>query len=135
MSDGKHRNTNKPEDWTEMAERLGNQLARGLDAFGDRVQQALEALDNPQARRRHGMKVEDHRDNPEGVAVEGLLRGDCFEHQGDLFMRLGSIPDTKRRDEVDAVNLANGDVRLFARGTRVTAVDAKVVVESRRSST
>jgi hypothetical protein len=134
MNDEKRRQPPRPEDWMEAAERFGNHVVKGIDAFGDRVQRALESLDNTQRGHRAGVKVEDRRDDPEGVPVEGLLRGECFEHQGELFMRLGSIPDAKRKDDIDAVNLANGDVRVFPRGTRVTAVEAKVVVEARRSA-
>ena len=134
MSEGKSRPPTKPEDWMEAAERVGNQLARGIDAFGDRVQKAIESLDNAQRPRRRGIKVEDHRDDPDGVPVESLAKGDVFDLNGDLFMRLGAIPDARRKDELDAVDLASGDVRQLERGTKVIAVDAKVVVEARRST-
>lgn len=124
-------NAKKPDDWMDTAERLGNQIARGLETFGDRVQKALEHLDDVGRPRPGGVTIEDERDAEGGVPVETLLRGDVFEHQGQLFMRLGAIPNVKRVEEIDAVNLKNGDVRLFSRGVRVEPVDARVVVRDK----
>lgn len=124
-------NAKKPEDWMEAAERVGNQVARGLEAFGDRVQQALESLDDLGRARPGKVTIDDQRDAEDGVPVETLLRGDVFEHAGDLFMRLGTIPNVRRTDGLNAVNLRNGDVRAFEPSLRVEPVDAKVVVRER----
>ena len=123
-------NTRKPEDWMDTAERLGNQIARGLEVVGDKVQQALESLDDV-GRRPGGVTIEDERDLEGTVAVESLIRGDVFEHRDRLYMRLGPIPDARRAEEVDVVDLENGNVRMYERGTRVRLVDAKVVVKAR----
>lgn len=115
----------------DAAERIGNQVAKGLEGFGDRVQKALESLDDVGRPRPGKVVIEDERDVADGVPVDTLLRGDVFEQAGALFMRLGSIPDTRRADGVYAVNLRNGDVRLFERALRVKPVDARVVVRER----
>ena len=122
----------KPDDWMETAERLGNQIAHGLEAFGDRVQKALESLDDMKPRA-GGVIIEDERDVEDGVAIETLLRGDVFDHQGQLYMRLGEIPHAQMGPEIDAVVLETGDVRQFTRGVRVTPVDARVVVKDKKT--
>lgn len=124
-------NHKKPEDWMDTAERLGNQLARGLEMVGDKVQKALENLDDVGQRRPGGVTIEDERDSEGGVAIESLIRGDVFDHQGRLYMRLGPIPEARRAEEVDAVDLETGNVRMYERGIRVRPVDAKVVVKDR----
>ncbi len=124
--------TKKPDDWMQTAERVGEQVAKGLEAFGDRVQKALESFDDVGRSRAGGVTIDDQRGAEDGVAVETLLRGDVYEHQGELYMRLGTIPNARRRgDEIDAVNLRNGDVQGFDRGLRVKPVDARVVVRTK----
>jgi hypothetical protein len=124
--------TKKPDDWMETAERVGDQVAKGLEAFGDRVQKALESFDEVGRSRSGGVTIDDQRDVDDGVAVETLLRGDVYEHQDELYMRLGTIPNARRRgDEIDGVNLRNGDVQGFQRGLRVRQVDARVVVRAK----
>lgn len=124
-------NNKKPDDWMEAAERLGNQIAGGLEMFGDKVQKALESLDDVGRPRSGGVTIEDERDVVDGTPVETLLRGDVFDHHGELYMRLGHIPNARRGEGVDAVNLANGDVREFDRGLLVKPVDARVVVRDK----
>lgn len=121
----------KADDWMDTAERIGNDLAKGLESLGTRVQQALESLDDLAQRPNHGVTVEDERTDLSGVEVGGLLRGDCFEHDEVLCMRLGSIPGQMRSDDVLVVELRNGNVRPLPRALRVTPVDVRVTVRER----
>ena len=128
-------NSRKPEDWIDTAERLGDQLTKGLEKVGDQVQKALESLDD-MSRNHFGPAPgeQDERPDPKnGVPIETLLRGDVFEEDGELFMRLGTIPGLPGSDDVYVVNLRNGDVRRFARGTQVEVVDARVLVKEKPS--
>ena len=126
--------TKRTDDWMEQAEKLGQQLAEGLERFGDKVAKAIETIENkvgPQIKRAtHGVDVEDQR-VPAGqqAAVEEVAKGDVFDHQNELFMRLGELPGGDQSDLVDAVHLSSGDIRRFERGTPVVSVDATLVVK------
>ena len=126
--------TKRSDDWMEQAERLGQNLAEGLERFGDRVAKAIENIENkvgPQIKKAtQGINVADQR-TPAGqqVAIEAIAKGDVFDQQGDLFMRLGALPGSQGESVIDAVHLGSGDVRQFERGTTVVSVDATLVVK------
>ncbi len=126
--------TKRSDDWMEQAERLGQQLAEGLERFGDRVAKAIETIENkvgPQIKRAtHGVDVDDQR-VPAGqqAGVEDVAKGDVFDRQGELFMRLGTLPGGADSELIDAVHLSTGDIRRFERGTPVVSVDATLVVK------
>ena len=118
----------------EHAEKLGQQLAEGLERFGDRVAKAIETIENrvgPQFKKAaQGLGVDDQRVPPGSTApVDAIAKGEVFEHNRDLFMRLGPIPGSQAEALVDAVHLGSGDVRQFEPGTSVLSVDATLVVK------
>ncbi len=127
--------TKRTDDWMEQAEKLGQHLAQGLEAFGDRVAKAIEAIETkvgPQLRKAaEGLNLDDQRP-PAGHAgaVENVGVGDVFELERDLYMRLGALPGVAATDLIDTVHLSSGQVRQFPRGTIVVAVDATLVVKN-----
>ncbi|MEL7368650.1 MAG: hypothetical protein AAFN74_07055 [Myxococcota bacterium] len=126
--------TKRPDDWMEQAEKLGQQLAEGLERFGDRVAKAIETIEakvGPQIKKAaQGMNVDDQR-IPIGEVgpVEQVQRGDVFDRENELFMRLAEVPGAPDDDLVNAVHLGTGAVRRFERGTEVISVDATLVVK------
>ncbi|MEM7679169.1 MAG: hypothetical protein AAF449_24585 [Myxococcota bacterium] len=126
--------TKRNDDWMEQAEKLGQQLAEGLERFGDRVAKAIETIEakvGPQIKKAaQGMGVDDQR-IPVGEAgpVEQVARGDVFDLQNELFMRLGNVPGAPDDELVNAVHLSSGEVRRFERGIEVLSVDATLVVK------
>lgn len=123
----------RPEDWVSAAERFGEQLAQGFEKVAEKVVQGLGQLDElgNQGPPRSKVKVEDQRTAP-NRPVEDLLKGDVFELEGRLYLRLGPIPEARRADEIDAADLRTGEVRMLARGTKVTQVQTKLTVEGPR---
>ena len=117
----------KPEEWIKAAERMGNQLAEGIERFGDRVQRMVESLDDSTKRRRR-VKVDDQRDAGPGVPLERLKSGEVFEHQGTIYLRLGQWPQETGVEGLWAAHLTEGDIQRFEPGTRVEPVDAKVTI-------
>ena len=121
----------KTDEWIETAERFGNQLAQHLERFGDKLQKAVESIETSISSSGSTIEVEDHRSEKTGEPIEKLGRGEVFDHQKALYMRVSGVPGDSSANEVYAVNLASGDVRPFERGTRVEPVEAKVVVRER----
>ena len=119
----------KPEEWIKAAERMGNQLAEGIERFGDRVQRMVESIDENTRKRR--VKVEDRRDEVDTIALDRLKLGEVFDYDGKLYLRMGRWPDGVDLDGLWAVHLTEGSVRKFDDGTMVSPVDAKVTVTRR----
>ena len=120
----------KPEEWIKAAERMGNQLAEGIERFGDRVQRMVESLDESTKRRR--VKVDDQREEGAGTPLERLKGGEAFEYQGTIYLRLGQWPqETGVEEGLWAAHLTEGSIRRFDSGTRVEPVYAKVTITRR----
>jgi hypothetical protein len=119
-----------PNEWMDAAERFGEQLAQGFERVGERVVRALEHLDDlgGEDKPGSGVKVDDQRKAP-ARKIETLLKGDVFELEGKLYMRLGPIPEARRLDEIDAVDLKTGEVRMLARGLEVVQVQTRLTIE------
>lgn len=122
----------KPEEWIKAAERMGNQLAEGIERFGDRVQRMIESLDESTKRRR--VKVDDQRDAGVGVPLKKLKGGEVFDHEGTIFLRLGQWPQETGVEGLWGAHLTEGDIRRFDPGTRVEPVDAKVTITRRETN-
>ena len=122
----------KPEDWIKAAERMGNQLAEGLERFGDRVQRMVESLDESTRRRR--VKVEDRRDEGAKVPLDRLKSGEVFDHDGTIYIRLGRWPEGAEQEGLWGAHLTEGDVRRFEPGTSVEPVDVKITLTRRDAS-
>lgn len=116
------------------AERFGEQLAQGFEKVGEKVVEALGQIDGlgNQGAPRSKVKVDDQRTTPTRP-VEELLKGDVFELDGRLYLRLGPIPEARRADEIDAADLQSGEVRMLTRGTKVIQVQTKLTIEGSRS--
>lgn len=119
----------KPEEWIKAAERMGNQLAEGIERFGDRVQRMVESLDDVGRGRR--VKVEDQRDAGSGVPLSRLKSGEVFDFEGTLYLRLGRWPDGTDVEGLWAAHLTEGTLRRFDAEAGVEPVDVKVTITRR----
>lgn len=75
------------------------------------------------------MKVEDKRNK---VPFGTIEIGDCFEYDGNIYMKLIRHEvdySTFKRQYYNAVELERGHLRVFHGDESVWPVDAKVVIE------
>ncbi len=117
----------RPDEWFRVAERLGNQLANNIEKFGDKVQKVVESLDE-KVRSEPSVTVEDARTTEGGPAFSSLRAGQAFEHGGQLFLRLGALPEADVHNL--AVNLNSGRVQAFAATDEAAAVRVKVTLQN-----
>ena len=120
--------SNKPDEWFKVAERLGNQLANNIEKFGDKVQKVVEQLveKGRDSASTGSITVEDAR-HEGGFTASQPAPGQTFEYEGQVFLRLKDLPSATT--EIWVVQLDGGRVKKLEDDALVSPVRVKITLQ------